>query len=146
MNYLKIHQTLFSAAFYILFMLNATNIVAQEDLYLKVARFSILIETSGDKINLTCNEGCAWKQLSFGSSIKSEPQAVDQYGMTTWPGKKIKKDSSLSNFLFTIKRTQDGVSLEGKEGILWPSLTFDCADGKCLRKIDGWGTTDLKKK
>lgn len=147
MNYLKNCQTLLSITFYALLILGTSaRLAAQEDVYVKVAKFSILVETSGDEIKLTCSDGCAWKQLSFNSSLKSDPQAVDQYGMTTLPGNVIKKDSLRSNFLFTIKRTQDGVSLEGKEGTMWPSLTFDCAGDKCFRPIDGWGMSDLKKK
>ena len=51
----------------------------------------------------------------------------------------IKKDSLNGEFLFTIKRTQEDVSLEGKAGTMWPSLTFDCAGGNCLRTFDEYG-------
>jgi hypothetical protein len=65
--------------------------------------------------------------------------------MTTLPTS-LKQDSLYSNFLFTIKRTPEGVSLEGKKGTIWPSLTFDCSGGNCFRSIDQWGVNDLKKK
>jgi hypothetical protein len=147
MKYLKNCLTLFSILLHALLIFGtASGVVAQEDVYVEVARFSILIETSGDEIKLTCSDGCAWRQLSFSSSIKSDPQAVDQYGMTTLTRDMIKQDSLNGDFLFTIKRTQEGVTLEGKAGTMWPSLTFDCAGGKCSRPIDGWGVSDLKKK
>lgn len=133
--------------FYTLLMWGTTSrLVAQEDVYVDVARFSILIETSGDEIKLTCNDGCVWKQLHFTNSIESDPQAIDRNGLTTFPGILSKKDSLPSGFLFTIRTTQDGVSLEGKEGTIWPSLTFNCDGGKCYRKIDGWGPSNLKEK
>ncbi len=119
--------------------------VAQEDVHVKVAKFSILLEATGDEMKLTCSEGCAWKQLSFSTSGRKDGQAVDQFGMTTIPRNALKEDPLVSNFLFTIKRTKEGVTLEGKEGTIWPSLTFDYTGGKCIRPIDGWGVTESKK-
>ena len=143
MKYFKNCPTLVIVTLYAILILgNSYRLIAQEDVYINVARFSIVIETSGDDIKLTCNEGCAWKELSFSSSIKGEPQGVDQYGMTTLPRNLIKKDLMLSNFLFTIKKTQEGISLEGKEGTAWPTLDFVCTGGKCFKPIDGWGVHD----
>jgi hypothetical protein len=65
---------------------------------------------------------------------------------TTVTKERIKKDSLQGDFLFTIKRTPDGVSLEGKAGTIWPSLTFDCAGGNCFRSIDEYGMKDHGKK
>jgi hypothetical protein len=147
MNSLKYCQTLLSITLVALLITGtSTTLFAQEDVHAKVAKFSILVETSPDEIKLTCSEGCAWKQLSFSSTVKSDPQAVDQFGMTTIPRQLLKEDALLANFLFTIKRTPEGVTLEGKEGTIWPSLTFDCPGGQCNRKIDGWGMTDTRKK
>ncbi|HQW95912.1 MAG TPA: hypothetical protein PLU58_08925, partial [Saprospiraceae bacterium] len=61
------------------------------------------------------------------------------------PRNELKEDPLISNFLFTIKRTKEGVTLEGKEGTIWPSLTFDYVGGQCVRPIDGWGVTETKK-
>jgi hypothetical protein len=147
MKYLKNCQTLLIITLYALLILGSSSrLVAQEDVYLDVDRFSILVEISGDEIKLTCNDGCAWKQLSFISSIKSDPQAIDQYGMTPLPRKLIKKESLLSNFLFTIKRTQEGVSLEGKEGTAWTSLIFICLNNKRSQLIDEYGMVREEKK
>ncbi len=146
MQYSRISQPLLNITLYALLILGtATRAVAQEDVHVKVAKFSILLEAAGDEIKFTCSDGCAWKQLSFGTSVKGEPQAVDQFGMTTIPRNALKEDPMLSNFLFTIKRTKEGVTLEGKEGTFWPSLTFDYVGGKCVRPIDGWGVTESKK-
>lgn len=146
MKYYRNCQPLLNITLYaLLFLGTPSRGVAQEDVYVNVAKFSILLEAAGDEIKLTCSDGCAWKQLSFSASIKGDPQAVDQYGMTTLPRNPVKKDPMISNFLFTIQRTQEGVTLEGKEGTIWPSLTFDCAGGNCLRPLDGWGVTESKK-
>ena len=146
MQYSRISQPLLNITLYALLILGAaSSAVAQEDVHVKVAKFSILVETVGDEIKLTCNDGCAWKQLSFGFPINGDPQAVDQFGMTTIPRNALKEDPLISNFLFTIKRTKEGVTIEGKEGTFWPSLTFDYVGGKCVRLIDGWGVTEARK-
>ena len=147
MKYLKYCQTRWSVTLYALLILGTSSrLVAQEDVYVKVAKFSILVETSGDEIKLTCNDGCVWKQLIFISSIMSAPQAINQFGKTTFPVNSMDNESLKSNFLFTINRTREGVSLEGKEGTMWTSLTFDCAGDKCYRPIDGWGMAESKEK
>lgn len=148
MIFLKNYQALLSITLYTLIVLGtASSTIAQEDVYLKkLAKFSILVESSGDEIKLTCNDGCTWKQLSFNSSIKNDPQAVDKFGMTAISSDLVKKDSLNGDFLFTIKRTQELVSLEGKAGTMWPSLTFDCAGGHCIRTIDEYGMKEHSKK
>ena len=146
MNWLH-YQTLLNITLCALLILGTSSrLVSQKDVYVKVAKFSILVENSGDEIKLTCSEGCVWKQLVFISSIMSVPQAIDQFGKTTFPRNYNSKESLQSNFLFTIHKTQEGVSLEGKEGTIWTSLTFDCAGDKCFRSIDGWGISEPKKK
>ena len=146
MKYSRISQPLLTITLFALLILGTSSRgLAQEDVHVKVAKFSILVETAGDEIKLSCSEGCAWKKLSFTSSVKKDAQAVDQFGMTTIPRNVLKEDPLISNFLFTIKRTIDGVTLEGKEGTIWPSLTFDCPGGNCKRPIDGWGMADQKR-
>jgi len=147
MKYQRIPQPLLTITLFALLILGTTaRALAQGDVHVKVAKFSILVETTPGEIKLTCSEGCAWKQLSFSTSISGDPQAVDQFGMTTIPRNALKEDPLLSNFLFTIKRTKEGVTLEGKEGTIWPSLTFDCPNGQCKRPIDGWGMSDHRNK
>jgi hypothetical protein len=146
MKYSKNTQLLLTITLFVILILGtSSSALAQEDVHVKVAKFSILVETVGDEIKLLCSVGCAWKQLSFSSSVKKDAQAVDQFGMTTIPRNTLKEDPLIANFLFTIKRTKEGVTLEGKEGTIWPSLTFDCPGGNCKRPIDGWGMADQKR-
>ena len=147
MEYFKNHLSLLSIAIYVFLMFGPSlRVVAQEDIYIKVSKFSILVEFYCDRILLTCSDGCAWRQLNLSSSITDDPQAIDKYGMATLSGNMVKKDSIRSNFLFTIKSTKEGVHLEGKEGTAWTTLDFDCSADKCFRLIDGWGMVDSKKK
>lgn len=46
----------------------------------ELADFAITVERSDDGIRMTCAKGCAWTELTWGST--DNPQAVDEYGMT----------------------------------------------------------------
>lgn len=147
MKNLQINKSLLNLTFCAVLILGSTfGVDAQKEVQNKLAKFLIVVETTDNDIRLTCREGCAWVELSFNSSINWNPQAVDQFGMTTLPRNQIKEDSLLSNFLFTIKRTKEGISFEGKEGTAWTKLSFGCPGGKCLQPIDQYGMTDPEKK
>ncbi len=103
-------------------------------------KFLIFIQTTDNGLKLTCEEGCAWKDLSF-SLIENKFQAVDQNGMTSIDRVKPIIDEKLSNFLFSIQRTDNGINLEGKEGTSWTMLNFTCADNLCNQYIDQDGMT-----
>ncbi|HRK54272.1 MAG TPA: hypothetical protein PK185_10175 [Cyclobacteriaceae bacterium] len=98
-------------------------------------KFLIFIQTIDNGLKLTCEEGCAWKDLTF-SLIQNKFQAVDQYGMTSINRAKPSKDKKLSNFLFSIQRTDNGIKLEGKEGTSWTMLNFTCKGDLCNQYID----------
>jgi len=98
--------------------------VAQPDETPDVSEFTVILKTSADGVQLTCKKGCAWKELKFSTVVGDGPQAVDQYGMTPLPRQRSTEQSDLSNFVMTIKRTQDGISLQGLEGTAWKTLTF----------------------
>lgn len=101
------------------------------------AKFIILVEKTKDGIKLSGVQGCAFKELSF-SLKENTPQAIDQFGMSSLKRDKPEKDSSLANFLFTIKKTMEGFSLEGLEGTTWKELSFSCS-GTCRQFIDETG-------
>ena len=104
------------------------------------SKFLILVETTDDGIKLTCEEGCAWKGLSF-TLARYNPQAIDQNGMSSLSREKTLPDSTLANFLFTIQKTNDGVSFEGSEGTAWINLSFTCPKTGCHQYIDQNGMT-----
>jgi bla regulator protein BlaR1 len=104
-------------------------------------KFLILVETINGGLKLTGQEGCAWKELTF--IIKQDSlQAIDQYGMTTLNGENPKEDKDLSNFLFIIEKTKEGISLLGKRGTAWSNLSFSCLKGQCYQYIDFNGMTE----
>ena len=103
-------------------------------------KFLILVETTDEGLKLTGQQGCAWKELTF--SIKQDnSQAIDQYGMTSLNGGNPKENKNLSNFLFIIEKTKEGINLKGKRGTAWLNLTFSCPKGRCYQYIDFNGMT-----
>ena len=123
------------------FILGTFNLAFSQDaIKAKPSKFLILIQTTKDGIKLTGEDGCAWKELTFTIN-QDKPQAIDQFGMTTLNRDEAEKDKNLSDFLFTIKKTQEGISLEGKVGTAWTKLNFNCVDKSCYQYIDYNGMT-----
>lgn len=116
---------------------------SQAKLETPLSGFLILVETTENGLKLTCQEGCAWGELSFSLNAYRR-QAVNQYGMTSLKKDQPEKNDGLSNFLFTVKKTKEGLNLEGKEGTAWSELSFKCPDNNCYQHIDqeGMATRD----
>lgn len=122
----------------LLLMIGTYNSVfSQTETTSELSKFLILVETTDDGIKLTGQQGCTFKELTF--TIKAgNSQAIDQFGMTSPEGSKG------SNFLFTIKKTKDGLSFEGLKGTYFKKLSFNCPKGNCHQAIDQSGMTDEK--
>ncbi len=120
----------------ITFIIGASNAVfSQVNFEAETSKFLILIETTENGVKFTSQKGCAWKELTFTLN-QDKPQAIDQYGMTSLNKDKPTEDKNLANFLFIIKKTKEGISLDGKGGTAWTKLSFGCAKGKCSQYID----------
>ena len=121
----------------------ATLAFSQAKIEAPLSGFLILVETTENGLKLTCQEGCAWGELSF-SLNGYRRQAVDQYGMSSLKREEPEKNDRLSNFLFTVKKTKEGLNFEGKEGTAWSELSFKCPDKNCYQYIDkeGMGKRD----
>ncbi len=105
---------------------------------IKLSKFLFSVETINDGLKLTGIEGCAWKELAFTLKTGAS-QSVDQYGMTSLKRDEIKEDKSIADFLINIKRTKEGISLEGKEGTSWLNLSYNCVKESRLQYIDNNG-------
>ncbi|MTI30623.1 hypothetical protein [Xanthovirga aplysinae] len=108
----------------------------------KLSEFLILIETTDNEIKLTSKKGCAWKELSFNLKPYNS-QAVDQFGMTTKKREKPTNDENLADFLFTVKKTNEGLSLEGLDGTAWKDLSISCKKNNCQQYIDQNGMVEI---
>jgi len=113
------------------------SVFSQTETTHELTKFLILVETTDDGIKLTGKQGCVFKELTF--TLKADKsQAIDQFGMTS------KEESKGSSFLFTIKKTKDGLSFEGLKGTYFKKLSFSCPKGNCHQAIDQRGMTEVK--
>ena len=113
------------------------SVFSQTETTPELTKFLILVETTDDGIKLTGKQGCVFKELTF--TLKADKsQAIDQFGMTS------KEESKGSSFLFTIKKTKDGLSFEGLKGTYFKKLSFSCPKGNCHQAIDQRGMTEVK--
>lgn len=102
--------------------------------------FKIIIENTGNGINLKSLKGSAWINLSF-SIGNDKPQAIDEYGMTKSDDVSPAKDANLADYLFTLIKTENGIILKGIEGTAWNELSFTLSkNGK--QTVDQYGMTE----
>ena len=139
---LNFNRTILNLLIAVLFLTINSGLIAQEKKSTDLKDFKIIIEKTDSGVKMKSLKGCAWIDLSF--SIKNnEPQAIDEYGMTELNKISSKKDSTLADFLFTITKTESGITLKGIKGTAWIDLSFSLVkNGK--QAIDQFGMTDLK--
>ena len=129
----------FKVAYFLVLLMGVSNAAfSQTKVETAAPKFLILIETTDEGLKLTSRDGCAWKELKFTLN-QDKPQAIDQFGMTSLDNDKVTIDNDLPNFRFIIKKTKEGISLEGKKGTAWINLSFSCQNGQCNQYIDGNG-------
>lgn len=104
--------------------ISGTNLFAQEKTTTELGEFLIFVETTdSNELKLKCTEGCAWKTLTFNLSNMDRIQAIDEFGMTDTKTEN-KTHGDLSDFLITVQRTDNGLSLKGVNGTAWTDLSF----------------------
>ncbi len=133
-NFRNVTQNLLIAVF-ALFV--SSELVAQEKRSTELKDFKIIIKKTNEGIEMLSIEGSAWKTLSY--NVNNEvPQAIDEYGMTELNKVSSLKDSNLADFLFTLTKTESGITLKGIEGTVWTDLSFSLPEhGK--QAIDQFG-------
>ena len=112
-----------------LFIINGSTLLAQDTKPTDSKKFKIVLEKKENKIDMSCSEGCAWKELSFTLS-NYEKQAIDEYGMTKAESASNNKDSKLADFLFTLNIVEQGLELNGIEGTNWTKLNFTIVENQ----------------
>ena len=128
-------RSLFFLTFLVLGL--ATNLSAQKKQHADESEFTIVIEKTNDGLKLVSPSGSAWKELSFALN-NYQPQAIDEWGMTQLGKVSTERDAKLANYLFTIMKTDKGISLKGLDGTSWTELGFSLAgNGKQMINQDG---------
>ncbi len=137
-NFKKVSQFyLFVASllFVALFGISFTNPIKD------VSSFSFVIKTTENGLKLISKEGTAWKEVAF-SLEENKSQAINQFGMTSIEKEYAPKDSKLANFLFTVKKTKEGLVFEGIRGTAWKNLSFSCDKSECSQMINQYGMVE----
>ena len=112
---------------------------AQEKLSDDLKEFKIIIEKTEKGLKMKSDKGSAWIDLSF-SLANNNPQAIDEYGMTQLGKVSTDKDPKLADYLFTITKRKEGITLTGVEGTAWKELSFSLKkNGR--QAIDQFGMT-----
>lgn len=118
----------------------SSKAVAQDQSSTDLKEFKITIEKTDKGLKMQSHQGSAWIDLSF-SLVNNKPQMIDEWGMTR-PGKvSTIKDPEMSDYLFTIAKTNDGISLTGIEGTAWNELSFSLQEN-AKQSIDQFGMTE----
>lgn len=114
--------------------------LAQEKNSADLKEFKITIEKTDNGLKMQSDMGSAWIDLSFSLS-NNRPQAIDENGMTQLGKVATNKDSKLADYLFTITKTKEGITLTGIEGTAWKELSFSLhRNGK--QAINQFGMTE----
>lgn len=120
-NTIKTFSKLFMMS---IFILASSKSVAQEIKSAELSDFKIIIEKNDSGINLKCQKGCAWKELTYSAENNNKPQAIDANGMTELNGSSENNESKKSTFLFTVEKIENGLKLIGMHGTAWTELSF----------------------
>lgn len=125
----------------VLIIYASSDLVAQEKKATDLKAFKVVVEKTENGIKMQSIEGSAWINLTF-SINNGHPQAIDEYGMTELDKISSEKDPNLTDFLFTITKTEKGFKLKGIEGTAWTDLNFSLA-GNGKQAINQFGMTKL---
>lgn len=129
----------FTSSLFLVYMVLAlaTKVSAQQKQQADENEFTIVIEKTNDGLKLVSPSGSAWKELSFALN-NYQPQAIDEWGMTQIGKVSAEKRPDLANYLFTIMKTDKGISLKGLDGTSWTELSFSLTgEGKQMINQDG---------
>lgn len=86
--------------------------------------FKIEISEDDKNVKLVCQQGCAWKKLSFTKPAETNV-LVDEFGMVNATAENTSIDSSLADFKFSITTKGDKYILQSKKGTNWKDLSFN---------------------
>jgi hypothetical protein len=136
-NIKRLLTTILIALFLMTFSLES---IAQDLSSADFKDFKITIEKTDNGLKMLSDKGSAWIGLSF-SLADNKHQAIDEYGMTEIGKVSFHKDNKLADYLFTITKTKDVITLTSAEGTAWKELSFSLQkNGR--QSIDQFGMTE----
>ncbi len=113
--------------------------MAQEKISADLKEFKITIEKTDHGLKMQSDKGSAWVDLSFNLS-ENKLQAIDENGMTHLGELPTRRNLKFADYLFTITKTKEGITLNGIEGTAWKELSFSLQENG-RQAIDQYGMT-----
>ena len=142
---MKIQHQIITLSLLTVFLIAGLTAFTNDSERSELSEFLFIVNTTNNQIVLSCEKGCAWSELSFSAATNESYQAVDQYGMTTSEAREsVEGSADLSEFMFKIRKTEDGVSLMGLEGSAWTELSFRCPAYNCGQAVNQYGMTSME--
>jgi hypothetical protein len=118
---------------------STSELIAQENKSEDLKDFKIVIEKTPTGIKMQSIKGSAWLDLTYSNN--DMPQAIDQFGMTELNSASSDTDSTLTDFLFIITKSERGIVLKGIKGTAWADLSFTLDENE-KQAIDQFGMAD----
>jgi hypothetical protein len=136
----KIARLLTTSSIALFLMAVSSELIAQEKNSAYLKAFKITIENTDNGIKMQSDKGSAWVELSFSLS-NNKSQAIDEYGMTELGQPATNKDPKLADYLITITKTKEGITLTGIDGTAWKELSFSLKKNS-KQTIDQFGMSN----
>ncbi len=133
---MKTVKKIVSTAAFALLVLVASNTTAQNQTRETFIPFLIDINLTDTEVNLTCNDGCAWKTLSFNST-NGNNQWIDASGLTQ-KNTLSSIDKKLSPFRISFKKVDGKLVLKSTQGAAWKEVPLN-ADARFTMQINEFG-------
>ncbi len=102
--------------------------------------FRILVSENDKVTILTCERGCAWKELTFTVPRQDNIVTIDQFGQNNHVGYADGLDGvPLPAFRFTMAKEDGKYVLQGLEGTAWTKLGFSLKPYAAPQVLDATG-------
>jgi len=91
--------------------------------------FEIEIINTKSGFDLKSNEGSRWSDLSFSTTF-NKSQKISEEGMESSRPDSTPTEHTITNYLFTISKKNDKITLIGLKGTTWEKLSFTLSKNK----------------
>ncbi len=121
-------------------MILVSYLVTNDNCMQDQLNFNIQASHKHGTLYLVCENGCAWKELSFDLSHEDKPKFIDEFG-TAMNEDDMKTNKGLANFHFSFKLDQNKIHCESTLGTHWDTISFECNSDKCYGLISIGGVS-----
>ncbi|TDQ33128.1 hypothetical protein [Zeaxanthinibacter enoshimensis] len=134
-------KTILDLSAVVCFLIASNSLIAQEQAAADLENFKVILQKTPSGISLQGVQGTAWTELAVRLN-NYQPQTIDEFGITDTNRASSGKDTGLTDFLFSIRKTETGIELKGIAGTAWADLSFILAENE-QQAIDQYGMVKL---